>query len=114
MVQSCVYSLSAECVCSSRSKKCLDIGEKQPNCDANEPQEDRQGTRQIRQGRLNNQTPKQCERGLQIQRERQRRRRYQETTEQRQQCLAQQRQPRQEETEEHRNCRLEYHRQYNQ
>ena len=32
------------------------IGETRPNCDANEPQEDAQGTRQIRRGRLNNET----------------------------------------------------------
>ena len=38
------------------------IGETQPNCDANEPQEDAQGTRQIHQGRLNNETPEQSER----------------------------------------------------
>ena len=50
------------------------IGETRPNCDANEPQEDAQGTRQIRRGRLNNET----------QREQQRRKGHQETTEQRQ------------------------------
>ena len=38
-------------------------------CDANEAQEDAQGTRQIRRGRLNNETPEQRERRLQIQRE---------------------------------------------
>ena len=32
------------------------IGETRPHCDANEPQEDAQGTRQIRRGRLNNET----------------------------------------------------------
>ena len=32
------------------------IGETRPNCDANEPQEDAQGTRPIRRGRLNNET----------------------------------------------------------
>ena len=83
------------------------IGETQPNCDANEPQEDAQGTRQIRRGRLNKETPEQCERRLQIQHEQQRRRRHQETTEQRQHCLAQQRQRRQEETEEQRTRRLD-------
>ena len=88
--------------------------ETRSNCDANEPQEDGQGTRQLRQGRLNNETPEQCERRLQIQREQQRRRRHQETTKQRQHRLAQQRQRHQEETEEQRNRRLEYHRQYNQ
>ena len=31
------------------------IGETRPKSDANEPQEDAQGTRQIRQGRLNSQ-----------------------------------------------------------
>ena len=34
----------------------LTIAETRTNCDANEPQEDRQGTRQIRRGRLNNET----------------------------------------------------------
>ena len=68
------------------------IGETRPNCDANEPQEDTQGTRQIRRGRLNNETPEEHERRLQIQREQRRRRRHQETTEQRQHRLAQQRQ----------------------
>ena len=90
------------------------IGETRPNCHANEPQEHAQGTRHIRRGRLNNETPEQRERRLQIQREQRRRRRHQETTEQRQHRLAQQRQRRQEETEEQRNRRLEYHRQYNQ
>ena len=33
------------------------IGETRPNRDANEPQEDTQETRQIRRGRLNNETP---------------------------------------------------------
>ena len=50
------------------------IGETRTNCDANEPQEDVQETRQIRRGRLNNET----------QREQRRGRRHQETTEQRQ------------------------------
>ena len=68
------------------------IGETRPNCDANEPQDDAQGTRQIRRGRLHNKTPEQRERRLQIQREQRRRRRHQETTEQRQHHLAQQRQ----------------------
>ena len=45
------------------------IGETRPNYDANEPQEDAQGTRQICRGRLNNETPEQRERQLQIQRE---------------------------------------------
>ena len=49
------------------------IGETRPNCDANEPQEDAQGTRQIRRGRLNNETPEQRERRRQIQREQRRR-----------------------------------------
>ena len=50
------------------------IGETRPNCDGNELQDsDAEGTRQIRPGRLNNET----------QREK-RRRRHQETTEQRQ------------------------------
>ena len=40
------------------------VGETRPNCDANEPQEDAQGTRQIRQGRLNNESPEQRERRL--------------------------------------------------
>ena len=79
------------------------IVETRPNCDANEPQEHAQRTRHIRRGRLNNKTPEQRERRLQIQREQQRQHR-----------LAQQRQRRQEETEEQRNRRLEYHRQYNQ
>ena len=89
------------------------IGETRPNCHANEPQEDAQGTRHIRRGRLNNETPEQRERRLhwQIQRKQCRRRRHQETTEQRQHHLAQRRQCRQEETEEQRNHRLEYHRQ---
>ena len=64
-------------------------GETQPNSHANESQEDAQGTRHIRQGRLNNETPEQRERRLQIQREQCRRRRLQETTEQRQHRLAQ-------------------------
>ena len=71
------------------------IGELQPNCDANETQEEEQGTRQIRRGRFNNKTPQQRELRLQIQREQRRRRRNQETTEQRQHRLAQQRQRRQ-------------------
>ena len=33
------------------------IGETRPDGDANEPQKDTQGTRQIRRGRLNNETP---------------------------------------------------------
>ena len=45
------------------------IGETRPNCDVNEPQEDAQGSRQIPRGRLNNETPEQRERRLQIQRE---------------------------------------------
>ena len=73
------------------------IGETRPNCDANEPQEDAQRTRQIRRKRLNNETPEQRERRLQIQREQRRRRKHQETTEQRQHRLVQQRQRRQEE-----------------
>ena len=89
------------------------IGETRPNCHANDPQVDAQGSRHIRRGRLNNETPEQRERRLQIQREQRRRRRHQETTEQRQHRLAQRRQRRQEETEEQRNRRLEYHRQYN-
>ena len=32
------------------------IGETRANCGANEPQENAQGTRQIRQGKLNNET----------------------------------------------------------
>ena len=68
------------------------VGERRLNCDANEPHEDPQGTRRIRRGRLNNETPEQRERRLQIQREQPRRRRRQETTEQRQHRLAQQRQ----------------------
>ena len=32
------------------------IGETRPDCDANEPREDAQVTRQIRRGRLNNET----------------------------------------------------------
>ena len=47
------------------------IGETRPNCDANEPQKDSQGTRQICRGRLNNET------------QHEQRRRHQETTEQR-------------------------------
>ena len=74
------------------------VGETRPNCDANKPQEDAQGTEQIRRGRLNNETSEQSERRLQIQRERRRRRRLQKTTDQRQYRLAQQRQRRQEET----------------
>ena len=73
------------------------IGETRPNCHANEPQEDTQGTRHIRRGRLNNETPEQRERQLQIQREQRRRRRHQETTEQRQHPFAQRRQRRKEE-----------------
>ena len=88
------------------------IGETRPNCDAKEPQEDAQGTRQIRRGRLNNKTSEKRERHLQTQREQRRRRRHQETTEQRQHRLAQQRQRHQEEREEQRNGRLEYHKQY--
>ena len=49
------------------------IGETRPNCDENEPQEDAHGTRQIRQGRLNNETQRE-----------QRRKRHQETTKKRQ------------------------------
>ena len=48
------------------------IGETRPNCDANEQKEDAQGTRQIRRGRLNNET----------QHEQRRRSRHQDTTEQ--------------------------------
>ena len=62
--------------------------ETRQNCDANEPREDAQGTRQTRRGRLNNETPEQRERRLQIQRE-------PEATEQRQHRLVQQRQRRQ-------------------
>ena len=90
------------------------IGETRPNCDANGPQEDAQVTTNFRRGRLNNETPEQRERRLQMQREQRRRRRHQETREHRQHRLAQRRQRRQEETEEQRNRRLEYHRQYNQ
>ena len=68
------------------------IGETQPNCDANEPQEDAQGTRHIRRGRLNKETLEQSERRIQIQREQRKRMRHQETTEQGQHRLAQQRQ----------------------
>ena len=50
------------------------VGEIRPNCDANEPQEDAQGTRQIHRGRLNKETPEQRERRRQIQREQRRRR----------------------------------------
>ena len=71
-----------------------------PNCDANEVQEDAQGTRQIHRGRLNIETPEQRKRRLEIQREQRRRRKHQETTEQRQHRFAQQRQCRQEETED--------------
>ena len=67
------------------------IGETRPNRDANEPQEEAQGTRQIHRGRLNNETSEQRERRLQIQREQRTRRRHQETTEQRQHRLVQQR-----------------------
>ena len=98
MAQSHVYSLRAE-----RAVKNVTIGETQPNCDANEPREDAQGTRQIRRGELNNETPEQRERRYEIQREQRSRRRHQETAEQRQHRLAQQRQRRQEETEEQRN-----------
>ena len=63
------------------------IGKTRPNCDANQPQEDAQGTRQIRRGRFNNETPEQRERRLQIQREQRRRRRHRETTEGRQHRL---------------------------
>ena len=52
--------------------KMFTVGETRPNCDANEPQEDAQGTGQIRRGRLNNETPEERERRLQIQREQQR------------------------------------------
>ena len=40
------------------------VGETRPNCDANEQQEDARGTRQIRRGRLNNETPEQRTYGL--------------------------------------------------
>ena len=86
MVHSHVYSLRPERVySSSMQKKIFTIDETRQNCDTSEPQEDAQGTRQIRRG---NETPEQRERRLQIQRE-------QETTEQRQHRLAQQRQRRQ-------------------
>ena len=51
---------------------------------------------------------------LEIQREQRRRRRYQETADQREHRLAQQRQRRQQETEEQRNRRLEYQRHHDQ
>ena len=38
------------------------IGDTRPNCDANEPQEDVQRTRQIRRGRLNNETQREQQR----------------------------------------------------
>ena len=44
----------------------LSIGETRPNCDANGPQEDAQVTRNFRRGRLNNETPEQRERRLQM------------------------------------------------
>ena len=45
------------------------FGETRPNCDANALQQDAQGTRQICRGRLNNETPEQRNKRLQIQRE---------------------------------------------
>ena len=48
-----------------------------PNCNANEQQEDAQGSRQIHQGRLSNETQRE-----------QQRRRHKETTEQRQKTTA--------------------------
>ena len=60
------------------------IGEPRPNCDANKPQEDAQGTRQIRRGRLNNETPEQRERRLYIQCEQRRKRRKPQSKDKRQ------------------------------
>ena len=68
MAHSHVYSLGLN------QWKMFTIGETRPNCDANEPQEDVQGTRHIRRGRLNDETLKQRERRLQIQREQRNRR----------------------------------------
>ena len=70
---SCLFIVGWTCLFIEQWKM-FTIGETQPNCDANEPQEDAQGTRQIRRGRLNNKT--QCEQ--------RKRTRHQETTEQRQ------------------------------
>ena len=65
-----------------------------------------------RLGRFTNETPEERERRLEIQREQWRRRRQQETAEQREHRLAQRRQRHPQETEEQRNRRLEYQRQY--
>ena len=64
-----------------------------------------------RLGRFTNETPEERERRLEIQREQWRRRRQQETAEQREHCLAQRRQRHPQETEEQRNRRLENQRQ---
>ena len=74
----------------------------------------RHGTTNHVRGRFSNETTDQRERRLQANRERNRRRRQQRTSEQREQLLAQRRQARQEKTEEQRNRRLEYQRQYRQ
>ena len=53
------------------------IGETRSNCDVTEPQEDAQGTRQIRRGRLNNETQPEQQGG-----------RHQKTTAQRQKTIS--------------------------